>query len=342
MKHWHGRGPLAWSLRPLAALYRTATALDRWRYRIGWSSVERLPVPVLVIGNWVAGGAGKTPTLLAILDLLRQWGLHPGVVSRGHGRQSQGVRVAQSDSSAADLGDEPLLIARRSGVPLAVASRRADAARALLVAHPEIDVIVSDDGLQHHALARDLAVWVFDRRGLGNGWLLPAGPLRQDGEHPPMPGSRSDHVVLYSDGVASTALPGFLALRSVNVAMPLAAWWQYKRTEALPLKSLPQHPWTACAGLAQPQAFFDMLRAQGLRLTAPMALPDHADFGTLPWPAGTPVLVTEKDAVKLLPDRAGCEQVWVVPLDLRPEPAFGMALRTALVPLMKASPWTPA
>ncbi len=337
MRHWQGRGLLAWALRPLASLYRLLTAFDRWRHRVGLARIERLPVPVLVIGNWISGGAGKTPTLLAVLDLLQRWGLKVGVVSRGHGRSSRGVHVACSASSASELGDEPLLIARRTRVPLAVGERRADAARRLLGMHPELQLIVCDDGLQHHGLARDLSLWVFDRRGLGNGWLLPAGPLRQDREHAPLPGSSATHLVLYSDGVASTALPGFKAERELRRAVPLADWWRGE--PGVELARLRDRAWWACAGLAQPQAFFAALQAQGLNLARTLPLADHAPFATLPWPDGTAVLVTEKDAVKLDPQRAGCAAVWVVPLDLRPEPAFADALREPLRRLIPT--WTP-
>lgn len=335
MKFWAGRGPVAWCLRPLALLYRLLSSFDRWRYRIGLARIERLPVPVLVIGNWITGGAGKTPTLLAVLALLQRWGIQAGVVSRGYGRQSRGVRVADSQSTAAELGDEPLLIARRSGVPLAVGERRAEAAKALLAAHPGLQLIVCDDGLQHHALARDLSLWVFDRRGLGNGWLLPAGPLRQDHEAAPLPGSSARHLVLYTDGQRSTPLAGFLAERRVERALPLAAWWAGDAGAARPLPSLATQRWIAAAGLANPEAFFAALRDAGLQIDA-LPLGDHHDFAALPWPTGSAVLLTEKDAVKLDPSRPGCEQVWVLPLDLRPEPAFAAALHDELKLLM---PW---
>lgn len=336
-RSWRTRGLLAWCLRPLSGLYRLLAGLDRWRHRVGLAPVERPPVPVLVVGNWIAGGAGKTPTLLAVLDLLQSWGLQAGVISRGHGRRSRGVVLASPDSRADDIGDEPLLIARRGGVPLAVAERRGDAARALLQAHPGLQLLVSDDGLQHHGLARDLSLWVFDRRGLGNGWLLPAGPLRQDRELAPLPGSRASHLVLYSEGVASTPLPGFLAERRLRRAVPLAAWWQGQPGQ--PLQALTHQAWCACAGLARPDAFFDALRGAGLRLTRELPLPDHDPFDTLPWSAHEAVLVTEKDAVKLDPGRPGCEQVWVCPLDLLPEPAFAAQLREQLRPLLPT--WTP-
>ncbi len=339
MKHWAARGPLARLLWPISLLYRGVAALDRWRYRVGWARIERLPVPVLVVGNWIAGGGGKTPTLLALLALLQSWGLRAGVVSRGYGRRSRGLVVAGPTSSAAELGDEPLLIHRRSVAPLAVAERRADAARALLAAHPGLQLIVCDDGLQHHALARDLTVCVFDRRGLGNGWLLPAGPLRQDREQPPLPGSRGQALVLYTDGERSASMPGFVAERRLQQAWPLAAWWRGDAGAARPLAALAGQAWIACAGLARPEGFFDALRGAGLRIQA-LPMPDHADFATLPWPSGAAVLVTEKDAVKLAPGRPGCEQVWVAGLDLQLDTAFAAALRSELQALIPP-PWTP-
>ncbi len=351
MKHWARRGPLAWLLWPLSQLYRALTAFDRWRHRAGLAPVERLPVPVIVVGNWITGGGGKTPTLIALLSQLQAWGLRAGVVSRGYGRSSHGLVLAGPQSRAAELGDEPLLIHRRCGVPLAVAERRADAARALLAAHPDLQLIVCDDGLQHHGLARDLSLCVFDRRGLGNGLLLPAGPLRQDREHPPGPGSRANSLVLYTDGERSTPLPGFVAERRLQRAWPLAAWWRGDASAARPLAELrtfADQDWIACAGLARPEGFFDGLRAAGLRIR-PLPQPDHAHFESLPWPAGSAVLVTEKDAVKLDPARPGCEQVWVAPLDLQPETAFAQALRAELQALLPNSllnspqdtPWTP-
>lgn len=314
---WAQRGPLAQALRPLSWLYRGLAALHR-----ASSRRAALPVPVLVVGNWLAGGAGKTPTLLAVLALLREWDLPVGVISRGHGRRTRGVRLASDASTAADIGDEPLLIARRAQVPLAVGERRVDAARALLVAHPEIRLLVSDDGLQHHELPRALQVLVFDRRGLGNGLLLPAGPLRQDRAHDATP-----QLLLYTDGVQSTALPGFLAHRVLGEAIPLAAWWRGEQ-QGTRLAELPGD-WLACAGIATPTAFFDALAAAG-RPVRGVPMPDHTDFSTLPWPADAAVLVTEKDAVKLDPARPGCAQVRVVPLHLRTDTDFHAALRAAL------------
>jgi tetraacyldisaccharide 4'-kinase len=336
---WAQRGLLAQAMRPISWVYRLLTHIDRWQHRVGWQQIHRLPVPVLVIGNWITGGGGKTPTLLAVLEILRQDGLDIGVVSRGYGRLTKGLIIASEKATAADLGDEPMLIYRRTQTPLAVAEHRAEAAQALLAAHPELQLIVCDDGLQHHGLARDLSLLVFDRRGLGNGLLLPAGPLRQDRDHPPLPTSRREHLVLYTDGVNSTSMPGFLAARRLGLAKPLADWWLGKPS-GVALSALTDRPWLACAGLAQPENFFESLRAEGLAITG-LPLPDHARLDLLPWPAGARVLITEKDAVKLAAHQAGCEHVWVVPLDLLPEPAFAQALRAHVSHLL-ATPHGPA
>ena len=176
---WLWRGPLARALLPLSWLYGAVVALRRGLFRTGLLRATRLPVPVVVVGNLIAGGAGKTPTTLALVSLLREQGWTPGIVSRGHGREGAGLYEVTRDSSALHSGDEPLLLHLRSGAPMVVGADRVAAARTLLQRHPEVDLLLSDDGLQHLRLARDVEVIVFDERGAGNGWLLPAGPLRE-------------------------------------------------------------------------------------------------------------------------------------------------------------------
>ncbi|HZE91209.1 MAG TPA: tetraacyldisaccharide 4'-kinase, partial [Rhizobacter sp.] len=176
---WLQRGPLARLLWPLSWLFRAAVACRRALYTLHISRAVALPVPVLVVGNLIAGGAGKTPTTLALVAMLRTRGWTPGIVSRGYGRQAAGVQLADKKTPASQVGDEPLLMHLRSGVPVAVGADRVAAARMLLDAHPQITLLLSDDGLQHWRLARDAQVIVFDERGAGNGWLLPAGPLRE-------------------------------------------------------------------------------------------------------------------------------------------------------------------
>jgi len=313
---------LAWLLWPLSLLYRSLLALYQRRSVAGLA----LPAPVLVVGNYVVGGAGKTPTVIAVVQALQAAGHHPGVISRGHGREGVQARAVNDNANAADVGDEPLLIRRRCGVPVWVGRQRAEVALALCAAQPEVDVLVADDGLQHRALVRQAELVVFDERGAGNGLLLPAGPLRE-----PLPHKASRQLrVLYTAGRASTALPGLLATRRLSLAWPLAAWHSGDATLALPLQRLQGRPLLAVAGIAAPEKFFGMLAAAGLHIDR-MPLPDHHQYTTLPWPAGTAdVLVTEKDAVKMQPAAMGATRVWVVPLDLQ-LPAGLMDELTALL-----------
>jgi len=290
-------------------------------------------VPVLVVGNLVAGGAGKTPAVIALVGLLRRQGWTPGVVSRGHGRQGGAVRAVTRGSRAAEVGDEPLLIRLRTGAPVVVGADRAAAARTLCAAHPAVDILVADDGLQHHRLKRDMALLVFDERGAGNGLRLPAGPLRQA-----LP-SRvpADSLVLYSAGRPSTALPGLTGVRRLTAVLPLDAWWQGQTADTAAeadagWSALRGRRLLAAAGLARPEPFFLMLEARGLQIDR-LPLADHHRFSPLPWPAGTSdVIVTEKDAVKLPPGSVGTTRVWVAGLDFQPEPAFDAALRRLCAP----------
>jgi tetraacyldisaccharide 4'-kinase len=212
-----------------------------------------------------------------------------------------------------------------------VGADRAAAARALCAAHPEVDLLLADDGLQHHRLHHDMAVWVFDDRGAGNKLRLPAGPLRQA-----LPKHLPPHtIVLYNAAQASTALPGLCGARRLGAVLPLLDWWQ-----GLPPEGSGAGGWDAlrgrrvlaAAGLARPEAFFVMLEARGLQIER-LPLSDHHGFDPLPWPADTAdLIVTEKDAVKLRPAAVGNTRIWVATLDFQPEPAFDAALRTLCAP----------
>lgn len=300
-------------LRPLAALYGWLA-----RRAARGARAQPLPVPLLVVGNITVGGAGKTPTVIALVDALRAAGRRPGVISRGYGRLSADVRQVAPGDSALLVGDEPLLIHLRTGVPVWVGRDRASAARALCAEHPEVDVLLSDDGLQHAPLHRDAELLVFDDRGVGNGLLLPAGPLRQA-----LPGTlRPWQRVLYTGGKVSTPLPGAAARPSLRLAWPLAAWRSGRADQAQPLSTLTGRTVLAAAGLAAPEKFFSMLEAAGLSLQR-LPLPDHHDYAATPWPATTSeVVVTEKDAVKLAALPAADQRVWVVPLDFEIPPAL--------------------
>jgi tetraacyldisaccharide 4'-kinase len=307
------RGVAAWALRPLAALYELAIRGRAALYRAGFLRSERLSVPVIVVGNLVAGGAGKTPTVISIVELLRRSGRRPGIVSRGYGGVADRVVEVKDETLPDVAGDEPVLLRRRTGVPVFVGRDRAAAGRALRAAHPDVDVIVTDDGLQHLRLARDVEVIVLDERGAGNGWLLPAGLLR---EPLPRPG-RANAVVLYNASRPSTSLPGHLATRQVAGVVELAAWWRGEPPRQQALEALRGRAVVAVAGIARPERFFQALRDAGLAVEA-LPLPDHASYVRLPWPRDArDVVVTEKDAVKLDPSRTAPTTVWVAALDFR-------------------------
>jgi len=325
---WLTRGPLAIALLPLSWLFGAVVVLRHLLYRAGIRRSERIDVPVLVVGNLIAGGAGKTPTTLAVLALLRREGWRPGVVSRGHGRRSQGLVDVGPDTPARVAGDEPLLLRLRGDVPVCVDADRVAAARALRRRHPQVDIVVCDDGLQHLRLARDAQVLVFDERGAGNGWLQPAGPLREAmPSHLP---ARS--VVLYNAMQASTALPGHLARRSLAGVVALDAWWRSARAAPDSIDALRGRPLLAVAGLARPQRFFAMLRDRGLDIVE-HPLPDHHDFATIAWPPGSSdVVLTEKDAVKIRPERAAGVRIWVAALDFGFDAAFERDLLALLPP----------
>ncbi|MGJ7491961.1 tetraacyldisaccharide 4'-kinase [Variovorax sp. ZT4R33] len=311
---WLERGVIARLLWPLSQLFGALAALRRALYRAGWLRTEQAGVPVVVVGNVVAGGAGKTPVVMAIVEHLRQRGMPVGVISRGYGRRTADCRAVLGTSDPRDVGDEPALVHRSTGAPVFVARRRIDAARALRAAHPEVRVILSDDGLQHLGLARDVEICVFDDRGIGNGWLLPAGPLREAWP-------RRCDLVLHTG--ARPAFAGYTAHRALaDVAITVDG-------SRVPLKQLTGRRLIAVAGIARPESFFEMLRAAGLEPGRCVALPDHHDFEdwTLVPSDEATVLCTEKDALKLWhrqPDALA------VPLRFTPAPAFLAALDAKL------------
>lgn len=345
---WTRRGAIACFLWPLSALHGVLVSIRRRLYSRGWLKSTRLPVPVWVVGNVIAGGAGKTPLVIALLRHLQSKGYRPGVVSRGYGRLGTDCIEVTPNASAAQAGDEPLLIAQLTGVPVFVAPRRADAALALLRAHPATDILLCDDGLQHYALQRDLNIAVFDERGVGNGWLLPAGPLRE-----PWPqtwaASRptlADPFMVPGEQKAASVKPVELVLHTAALIAPegfggfgaqraLANEAVTADGRLLDLEDLKGERLCALAGIAKPHAFFDMLRARGLQLERTLALPDHISLDELAQlglflgdeKGACRVLCTQKDAVKLfaLYPAAGL-QLLAVPLTFEPEPAFLQAL----------------
>jgi tetraacyldisaccharide 4'-kinase len=320
---WYGRGSGCFLLRPLSFLFFIVVQLRRRFYRWRWFTVTRLPVPVIVVGNLTVGGSGKTPLVLWLIDRLRAAGWRPGVVSRGYGGSFEGTAAVGPHSDPARVGDEPVLIARRGGCPVWVGRRRVEAAQALLAAHPEVNVMVADDGLQHYALGRDMEIVVMDGgRGFGNGHLLPAGPLRE-------PASRLREVdALVVNGGGSECFPS--AAPVFDMVLRGRRFWNLRQPEQERDASLlTGETLQAVAGIGNPGRFFAHLEALGLRVAA-HPFPDHHEFRPGDLPAGT-VLMTEKDAVKCA--------AWA-PADawaLRIDACLGEGLQSLITDKLKAS-----
>jgi tetraacyldisaccharide 4'-kinase len=309
---WYERRlvPALWPLLPLSWLFGALVALRRRLYRCGLLTAVCLPVPVVVVGNLTVGGSGKTPLVLWIVRHLRAAGWRPGIISRGHGGSAGAERAVAADSPPSVVGDEPLLLARRSGVPVFVGADRVAAGQALLAAHPDCDVIVSDDGLQHYHLQRALEVVVFDGRGVGNGRLLPAGPLRE-----PVQRLREADAVVWN-GAPERSIEE-VAAALPQVAMRLAGQGFVAvagEARTCSADSLRGRRLYAIAGIGDPRRFFAQLRALDLDFEE-HPFPDHHPYRAtdLSFAADGVLLMTEKDAVKcagLVPGEA-----WVLPVD---------------------------
>ncbi len=325
---WRKRGFGACLLWPVSVLYGLLSRFHQTLYRQGFLKTEQCAVPVIVVGNIVAGGAGKTPLVIALVQHFSRQGLRVGVVSRGYGRRGKHCLEVLENTPALESGDEPALIKQALNAPLFIANRRVEAVQALLANYPATQLVVSDDGLQHHGLARALEIIVFDDRGIGNGWLLPAGPLRQ--RYSAAKTSRLDRGLVLHTG-QRPAFEGYVSERR------LADYALKASGEKVALSSLQGSPLTALAGIAIPQAFFDMLNSSGLKVARTISLPDHFDFSGYAWPVlpDAVVLCTEKDAVKLfnLSPFKGFN-ILAVPLEFSPEPAFFTAVDKRLAPLL--------
>lgn len=325
---WGTRGLSARLLWPLSLLYRSLQAFRLGLYRLGLLTVVKLPLPVIVVGNVIAGGAGKTPLVMALVRHLQERGLRPGVISRGYGRENSESLEVLPHMTAQECGDEPLLIRQRSAAPVFVGSDRVQAARMLMENHPEVDVIVADDGLQHHRLWREMNIAVFDERGLGNGWLLPAGPLREPWPRPGL----SIHPPLRGIDLVLVSSPS-PQIQGLGCRRELAGWAQAADGSRHALSSLGGQRLHAMAGIAKPDSFFEMLREKGLDLQRTHAFPDHYLFklDDLPNDPEITVLMTEKDAVKIMPLAAQLRsRLMAVPLLVHPDPALFQAVESVL------------
>ncbi|MDO8292887.1 MAG: tetraacyldisaccharide 4'-kinase [Gallionella sp.] len=301
--HWYRITPLHLILFPLSLLFRLLVALRRALYRGGILSSYKLAVPVIVVGNISVGGTGKTPLTLALAQQLGDRGWHPLIVSRGYGGGAQQPRQVDADSAAQQVGDEPLLMAQRNLCPVWIGKDRAAAAQAALQAHPQCDVVLCDDGLQHYRLQRDAEVAVIDgARGFGNGFMLPAGPLRepvtrlQSVDAVVINGSETSAADLFKQGAMNLAPTiGQYAMRLSgeifhNLLDP------GKMAAASHFHTLNNH---AVAGIGHPPRYFRHLQTLGIAFT-PHTFPDHHPYSAddLAFAGCDAILLTEKDAVK--------------------------------------------
>ncbi len=321
---WKDRNLVAWGLWPASLLYSTLATLRRFGYSSGLFAVEKFSLPIVVIGNLTVGGTGKTPLTIWAVEFLRSAGYSPGVISRGYGRRSTENCLVDSDSTPALVGDEPLVIWRRTGAPVAVARRRADAVRLLMRAH-DCNVFISDDGLQHLSIASDLKVLLIDaEERFGNGFCLPAGPLRESVRN----SRRCDLTIVNGAGRAGE----YSMTSDMNEAVNLL-----DGSKTRPLGSFAGQAVSAFAGIRHSDRFFESLRQQGIQSDI-YSFPDHHDFSDSDFDAigkaGEPVLMTEKDAVKCA--RFASSDWWYVRFDVLPENDFQKAFADKVAAISRA------
>jgi tetraacyldisaccharide 4'-kinase len=302
---WYGKSPLRFALWPVSAAYLALTRLRREAYRRGWRPVVQPSVPVIVVGNVTVGGTGKTPFVIWLADQLQQRGRKVGIVTRGYrGKGTEWPRSVTADSDPREVGDEPVLLARRTRCPVVAGPDRVACVEALL-AGSRVDVVLSDDGLQHYRLARVFEVAVVDgARGMGNGLCIPAGPLRE-------PASRLQEVDAIVVNGGDWGHAGVFRAEAVVTKV-----YHLKDGAVRTLESFKREPVHAVAGIGNPQRFFELLSDAGLDVEG-RPLADHADItlDDLTFDEPGPVLITEKDAVKC--EHLKANGVWCVVVDFQ-------------------------
>ncbi|MDU8924517.1 tetraacyldisaccharide 4'-kinase [Pasteurellaceae bacterium LIM206] len=316
MKFWYSKAKTAYLLLPFSLLFRLISSVRRGLFKLGLLKSYRAPVPVIIVGNLSVGGNGKTPVVIWLVQALRQKGLRVGVISRGYGSQSKVYPLlVKADTDPVEGGDEPVLIAKRTGAPVCISPERRQAIELLLAQSP-CDIIVSDDGLQHYRLQRDFEIVVMDAvRGFGNGLLLPAGPLRE------LPDRLKTVDLVIANGQANRYAQAVMTLvprYAVNLVT----------CEKRPLTEFEQV--VAVAGIGNPQRFFQMLQGLNIRLIETHAFRDHQKFTPELFeklPKTAPHFMTEKDAVKCM--AFALPNWWYVPVEahIEGEPAFELLNR---------------
>lgn len=306
---WYQDMYLSTLLAPVSLIYVDIIRLRRFLYRKGWLKSTSVPVPVIVVGNITVGGTGKTPLVIWLANYLQKQGYHPGIISRGYGGKSMNEPCFVTEqSSPEEVGDEPLLIFRKTAAPVAVFPDRAKAGLFLLE-QAQCDILISDDGLQHYALQRDIEIAVIDgQRRFGNGYCLPAGPLRE-----PIERLREVDLVIVNGQPEEDFeyAMQFQGEKAVNL----------KTAEEKPLANFTMLECHAVAGIGNPDRFFQFLKSKGLSVEQ-HSFPDHYPFNAqdVDFAENKPILMTEKDAVKC--QKFATENFWAVPIQAEPEPEF--------------------
>lgn len=314
LRVWSGRGVIACLLWPVSKLFQLIANFRFTLFVLGFKSQTKLAVPVVIVGNIFLGGTGKTPLVIWLVRQLKLAGWRPGVISRGYAADAASITEVNRTSIASEVGDEPLLIALRADCPVMVGRNRVAAARALLLAHPGINIIISDDGLQHYALARDVEILMFDQRGVGNGWLLPAGPLREAAQR------RRDFTVLNAPvGAFATGIGADVVHMQL---VPDKLFCLGAPEKIMTLAEVKEKRILAAAGIGHPERYFAMLRRAGLNF-ATLPLNDHHEFSAGSFCAidADIILITEKDAVKCrqIAELRNDVRIWVVPVSAQLE-----------------------
>lgn len=310
MEFWYQKSFWALLLFPLSLVFRGIVCFRRYLYTKGFMKSTVFPVPVIVVGNITVGGTGKTPAVLGIIELLKEEGYKPGIVSRGYGKEfPKKLTWVTEKSTPTSVGDEAILLQQRSNVPMVVGANRRQAVKELL-ARSDCDIVISDDGLQHYALARQLEIVVVDAtRQFGNGFLLPAGPLRE-----PLKRLKSVDMVLYNTETSPT-MPYSMML------FPQALVSHHNPMLEKPLREFAGKTVHGVAGIGNPKRFFNLLRTYGL-MVIEHPFPDHYVYESrdLSFKEDLPIIMTEKDSVKCKEFKRN--NLWYVPVQTHFSPVF--------------------
>ncbi len=314
---WYKEMYLSPMLVPFSLFYLDAVRFRRFMYKLGLKRSTKLSVPVIIVGNISVGGTGKTPLVIWLAQYLKEQGYNPGIISRGYGgEEHKEAMTVNADSSAQIVGDEPLLLAKHTDCPVVICHKRVKAAQSLLSQH-DCDIVIADDGLQHYALKRDIEIAVIDgERRFGNGYILPAGPLREPVERLQEVDLVIVNGVAEEDNEYSMRLEGFEAINMHT-------------SEVLSLDKFTTQKCRAMAGIGNPKRFFNYLEKAGLEVDK-IAFPDHHAYSKedISFDDSLPVLMTEKDAVKCM--AFADKKHWYVPVKAQPQPAFVHQLSTLL------------